>query len=67
MVLDRFASVDANPNAQGLRRVAVVSGKSPLDIGGGAHGVLQPVEGSHNAVARMLDLAPAVSLKPTPD
>jgi len=34
MVLDRFARVDADPNAQGLGRVGVVSGKSPLDIGG---------------------------------
>jgi hypothetical protein len=67
MVLDRFARVDADPNAQGLGRVSVVSGKAPLDIGGGAHGVLYPVERGHDAVAGMLDLAPAVRLKPAPD
>jgi hypothetical protein len=64
MVLDRFARVDADPNAQGLGRVGVVSGKSPLDIGGGSHRVLYLVEGGHNAVAGMLDLAPAVRLSP---
>ena len=67
MVLDRFARVDADPNAQGLGRVSVVSGKSPLDIGGGAHRVRNIVEGGHNAVAGMLDLAPTVRLKPAPD
>ena len=62
-----FARVDADPNAQGLGRVGVVGGKSPLDIGGGAHRVRHVVEGGHNAVAGMLDLAPAVRLKPAPD
>ena len=67
MVLDRFARVDADPNAQGLGRVGVVSGKSPLDIGGGAHRVRHVVERGHDAVAGMLDLAPAVRLKSAPD
>ena len=67
MVLDRFARVDADPNAQGLGSVGVISGKSPLDIGGGADGVLYPVEGGPDAVAGMLDLAPAVRLEPAPD
>src|ERR1700733_1480376 len=67
MVLDRFARVDADPNAQGLGSVGVVRGKSPLDIGGGAHRVLYLVEGGHNAVAGMLDLAPAAGIKPAPD
>jgi hypothetical protein len=67
MVLDWFASVDSDPNTQGLGSVGVISGKSPLDIGGGADGVLYPVEGGHDAVAGMLDLAPSVRLKPAPD
>jgi hypothetical protein len=67
MVLDRFARVDTDPNAQGLGRVGVVSGKSPLDVGGGAHRVLYLVKGGHDAVAGMLDLAPAVRLKPASD
>ena len=67
MVLDWFARVDADPNAQGLGRVGVVGGKSPLDIGRGAHRVRHIVEGGHNAVAGVLDLAPAVRLKPAPD
>ena len=67
MVLDRLARVDADPNAQGLGRVGVVGGKSPLDIGGGAHRVRHIVEGGHDAVAGVLDLAPAESLEPAPD
>src|ERR1700722_3036241 len=66
MVLDRFARVDADPNAQGLGRVGIIGGKSPLDIGSGAHRVLYLVEGGHNAVAGMLDLAPAAGIKPAP-
>ena len=50
-----------------LGRVGVVGGKSPLDIGGGAHRVRDIVERGHDAVAGVLDLAPAIGLKPAPD
>src|ERR1700751_3060502 len=48
---DRFAGMNADPNAQALRGLGVVSGKAPLDVGGGAHGGRYLVEGRPDAVA----------------
>ena len=67
VVLDRFAGMDADPDAQALGRLRIVGGKAPLDVGCGAHRVRHFVERGHDAVAGMLDLAPAMSLEPTPD
>src|ERR1700722_20869089 len=67
MVLDRLARIDADPNAERLGRVGIVSGKSALDIGRGAHRVRDVVERGHDTVAGVLDLAPAERLKPAPD
>jgi hypothetical protein len=67
MVLDRFARVYADPNAERLGHVGVVGSKSPLDIGRGAHRVRHIVERGHYAIAGMLDLASTVSLKSAPD
>ena len=67
MILDRFPGVDPDPNAQALRRLGVVSGKAPLDIGRAAYGVRHILERGHDAVAGVLDLAPAMRLEPAPN
>ena len=67
MVFDRFAGVDADPNAQALGSIGVESGKASLNVGGAAHGIRNVGKGGHDAIASMLDFASAIPGEPAPD
>ena len=67
MIQHRLTGVDADPHAEAFSRAAVVREKVPLDVGGGAHRVRNVVERGHDAVAGVLDLAPAVGGEAAPD
>ena len=60
----RFPGVDPDPDPEILRRFGVVGGEPPLNISGGTDRVCHLVEHRHDAVARVLHLAPAMRCKP---
>jgi hypothetical protein len=41
MAFDRFAGMEADPNAQALGSIDVEGGKAPLNVGGGMHGLMR--------------------------
>jgi hypothetical protein len=60
----RIAGVDPDPDPEILGRFGVVGGEPPLNISGGTDRVCHLVEHRHDAVARVLHLAPAMRGKP---
>ena len=63
----RFAGVDANPNAQAFGTFSVEGCETTLNVGTSTGGVGNVIEGRHNPITGMLDLASVVRLKAAPN